>query len=273
MVRTLSANCIVFRLWVLCFAAMAGISADDFKTLDQLRKEAVKNAAEQPQSERGNSELKLTVAAPSAVSCPNPVALDLFRHQIAYQRTEGSDPLRGLAQVHADVWMCGPLTGFYVRESLNGFVPGVRMTYLFAEDGLRGGGTCPVERNWRECVEGFAGVEYAINLVKTCTATIDMHAIPSWEPSPNDERKRQVANELRREIEAKWQGAQEIVIRDFNLQDPQITIYVKMPDGDYFQGCSFHGTREPHCEGWHLFGQAPLSSIRKGIFDRPYRLK
>jgi len=48
---------------------------------------------------------------------------------------------------------------------------------------------------------------------------------------------------------------------------------LKMPDGDYFQGCGFHAMREPHCEGWHLFGQVPVSSIRKWIFEKPYRLK
>ena len=65
-------------------------------------------------------------------------------------------------------------------------------------------------------------------------------ALRSWKPSPNDQAKQRVADELRHEIEAKWPGAQEIVIRDFNLKDNQITTYLKMPDGDYYQGCGFH---------------------------------
>jgi hypothetical protein len=85
--------------------------------------------------------------------------------------------------------------------------------------------------------------------------------------------KRRLADELRAEIETKWQGVQEIVIRDFNLKDNQITMYLKMPDGDYFQGCGFRAMREPHCEGWHLFGQVPVSSLRKWVFEKPYRLK
>jgi hypothetical protein len=86
-----------------------------------------------------------------------------------------------------------------------------------------------------------------------------------WKPSPNDQRKKRIADELRKQIEAHFQAseAQAIVIRDFKLMDNQITIYVKMPDGDYFQGCGFYANREPHCEGRHLFGQAPVSSIRK----------
>jgi hypothetical protein len=145
--------------------------------------------------------------------------------------------------------MRGPITGFYVREQLKGYISNVRMTYLFGEDGLRGGGTCTVEKNWRQCIEGFAGLEHANDLVSTCASNIDTRSIPAWEPSPNDQDKRQAARELRFEIETKWQGAQEIVIRDFNLNDNQITIYLKMPDGDYYQGCGFYARRKPHCEG------------------------
>jgi hypothetical protein len=94
---------------------------------------------------------------------------------------------------------------------------------------------------------------------------LDTRSIPRWEPSPNSQTKHQIGGELRREIEQKWQGVSEIVIRDFNLKDNQITMYLKMPDGDYYQGCAFRATREPHCERWHLFGMAPVSSIRKWI--------
>jgi hypothetical protein len=268
-----STRVVVFWLCTCCFDAAAASAADIFKTLHQLQQEeAIKSPASQTQSGGAESTPRLTVVAPSPVPCPDPAALDFFKYQIAYQRTEQSDPLRGLPFIHADVWMRGPITAFYVTEKLSGFVPSVRMAYVFGEDGLRGGGTCPADQNWKECVQQSTGVEYANNVAQTCTTTIDLRAIPAWKPSPDDSKKRQIADELRREIEAKWRGAQEIVIRDFNLKDNQITIYVKMPDGDYFQGCGFHAMREPHC-GWHLFGMAPLSSIRKWIFDRPYRLK
>jgi hypothetical protein len=257
-------------LWACGLAVTASAQ---FKSLDDIRKEVVKSQAEHPQSESADIGLKPTVVAPTPLRCPDPIALGRFKHQIAYQRTEEFDPLGGLRLIHADVWMRGPVTAFYVQEKLNGVIPSLREAYLFGGDGLRGGGTCPAERNWKECVKQSAGVEYANSPVRICTTTIDMRVIPAWRPSPNDLKKRQIADELRREIEDQWKGAQEIVIRDFNLQDPQITIYLKLPDGDYFQGCGFHATREPHCEGWHLFGHAPVSSIRKRIFEKPYRLK
>jgi len=204
--------------------------------------------------------------------CPSQAALDLFKYQIAYQRTEESDPLRGIRGLHAEVWQRGPLTAFYVRDKLNGFIPNVRDTYLFGKGGRQGGGICPIE-NWRQCVQEFAGLEYVDYVVGTCTFTFDMSTIPAWKPSTNDQTKRRIADELRSEIEARWQGVQEIVIRNFNLKDNQIEMYLKMPDGDCYQGCAFHAMSEPHCEGWHLFGMAPNSSIRKRIFERPYRLR
>lgn len=206
-------------------------------------------------------------------ACPTSAALRFFKHQIAYQRTEEYDPLRGLSVIHADVWMRGPLTGFYVHEQLNGAIATIRDTYIFDENGLRGGGTCPVEKNWRECIEGFAGSEHANDPVSTCVSTIDIRAIAAWRPSPNNHHKQQIATELRLEIENHWEGAEKIVVRDFSLNDNQLTIYIRTKDGEYYQGCDFDSMRSPHCESWHLFGQAPPASIRRWIFELPYELK
>lgn len=215
----------------------------------------------------------LTIPGFAAI-CPNAAAVDFFKHQIAYQRTEESDSLKGLRLIHTDVWVRGSITGFYIREELKEFNnPNLRGTYLFGKDGLQGGGTCNVGEDWRQCIEKFTYGENASEPVATCNTTIDLRRIPAWTPSPDDQKKKRIANEIRKEIEARYENAQEIVIRDFNLMDNQITMYVKMPDGDYFQGCGFYANKEPHCEGWHLFGQAPLSAIRKWIFARPYRLK
>lgn len=206
-------------------------------------------------------------------ACPDQTALDLLKHKIAYQRTEELDPLKGLSVIHVDVWMRGQLTGFYIRDRLRDFIPTVRMSYLYGTDGLQGGGTCPVEKDWRKCIEYSAGVIEAVGPVTTCAMTIDTHSVPRWEASPNNHKKRQIAAELRHEIEQKWQGVQGIVIRDFNTKDDQITMYLQMPDGEYYQGCGLRSLREPHCEGWHLFGQVPASSLKKWILERPYRLK
>jgi len=86
--------------------------------------------------------------------------------------------------------------------------------------------------------------------VRTCAITLDLAAIPTWRPSPNDETKRRIADELRREIEAQWHGVQEIVVRDFNLKDGLIKMYLKLPDGDYYESC-----------GFHAMSQAPLRQL------------
>jgi len=198
----------------------------------------------------------------------------MLKHQIAYQRTQESDPLRGLSVIHADVWTRGPITGFYIRERMHGAVPTIRDTYLFDDqDGLRGGGTCPIEKDWRGCIEGFADPNRTRDKVTTCATTIDLRQIAPWEPSPNDKQKRQIARELRHDIEDQWGEAEKIVVRDFNLKDNEITMYMKTADGDEYHGCSFHPARTPHCDAWHLFGQAPISSIRKWIFAQPYTIK
>ncbi len=147
------------------------------------------------------------------------------------------------------------------------------MAYLFGREGLQAGGTCSASERSTNCIARYAGVDRTNGLVQTCKTTVDLRTIPAWKPSPDSPQKQQLAKALRSEIELRWQGAEEIVIRDFNLRDPQITICIKMPDGDYFQGCSLYITHVPHCEHWHSFGQAPTSDLRKWIFDRPYRLK
>lgn len=268
-------RCLVDRYaWPL--TAAAAPVPEELKTAQQLRREA----AAQIQSGQANPETRdqlkprpIQPAVSTSTNCPNPATLDAFKHQISYERNEQGYPYKGLAKLHVAVWQRGPMTAFYVRDNLKGFAGSVRMADLYINGNLQGGGTCPANENWWECVEGFSDRKYLNYVVGTCTITVDTSAIPPWKPSPDDATKRRIASELRKEIEAEWPDVQEIVIRNFNLKDSQITMYLKMPDGDYFQGCGFHSSGGPHCEGWHMFGQAPLSSIRKWIFAEPYRLK
>lgn len=206
-----------------------------------------------------------------AENCPAPAALDLFKYQIAFEATEEAPTLKGLRVIHTDVWERGAVTAFYIREPLPEFSTPVRMSYLFAEDSMIGGGGCPADQAWTECVEQFTYGKDAGSRVQTCTSTIDIRAIPAWKPSPDSPEKRQVAAELRSEIESKWWGVEQIVIRDFNLRDPEVTMYLKMPDGVYFRGCALQS--HPHCDTEHGFGQASLSGLRKWVFDKSYRLK
>ncbi len=206
--------------------------------------------------------------------CPDPGALDVLKHEVAYQRTEESYPLQGLQVIHANVWQRGNLTAFYIHERPNGFIPTVRVVYSVEDHEAQGLYTCSIEQNWRTCVEQHSDLaETAQEVPRTCTATVDVGNIPAWTPSPDDQTKQHIAGELRDEILAKWRGALEIIVRDFNLKDSQITIYLKMPDGEYIQGCGFRLTRLPYCNGWHSFGNARVSTLKRWILEEPYRLK
>jgi hypothetical protein len=130
-------------------------------------------------------------------ACPDATALQSFRHQIAYERTLESPSFIGLRLIHTDVWVRGPISGFYVHEELRELNnPSIRVTYLFGEDGLQGGGSCTLEKNWRQCIEDFAPAGNAHDPIATCTTTIDLRALPAWSPSPNDQQKKRIANEL-----------------------------------------------------------------------------
>lgn len=274
MKRTLPTRKIV--LWTsACFFCVApGHASDDAQTVKGLVDQILKGQSTSGQYAAATSKPGPPQStAPTPERCPEPTAVDLFEHQIAFERTEEGGTLNGLSVIHANVWERGTTAAFDVREPLPEYATKVRMVYLFDKDGLGDGGGCPAEQDWVECVEKFAGGGAAESVVRTCTTTIDIRAIPAWAPSPDDLVKRRLTDQLRSEIESKWRGVQEIVIRDFNLSDPQITMYLKMPDGESFHGCALHALREPHCDGWHLFGQTPLSSLRKWVFDRPYRLK
>jgi hypothetical protein len=115
-------------LW-LCAFCVSVAAAQTPQSLNQLRKEAAKSQGA-PVPSDGGGRLKLDPlqgADSTPAKCPNPVAFDSFKHQIAYQRTEELDPFKGMTELHADVWQRGPLTAFYVRHKLNGFVASVRM--------------------------------------------------------------------------------------------------------------------------------------------------
>ncbi|HEY1759103.1 MAG TPA: hypothetical protein VGG72_27270 [Bryobacteraceae bacterium] len=225
------------------------------------------------------------VAAPAFAfddrPCPDTPAWELFKYQIVFERAEQSGGnLRRLNLIHIDAWERGGTTGFYVREPLPEFSTDGRMVYLFDKEAMTGGGTCPAAWTWTACVEEqarIAGAAPTASAERTCTATLNIRGLPAWKPSPDSPQKRQVADELRRDIEAEWGRAQEIVVRDFDLRDPDITMYLRFPGeapgGGEFKGCAFHSGRPTVCDGWHLFGQSPLSSLRKWVFAKPYRLK
>jgi hypothetical protein len=205
----------------------------------------------------------LVAGATARAACPDEKALDSFKYQIAYERTEQSRTLKGLSVLHLDVWQRGPQTAFYVREQLKDFAPPQRISYIFDQGENTAGGSCPIEKDWQACVKSF--LEGSSDApAQTCEVVLDARTIPPWTPSSNDVTKRRVVSELRSEIERFWPGTTKVVIRDFNLRDNQITMELTTAEGRHYQGCGFSATKNPHCSGWHLFGQAPLSEIRAG---------
>ena len=264
----MSTRALVFWLSFTFIGLVLCQTSDRMNTLGQIRKNA------EIRSDGSDQLIGPILGADSTPTiCPNPRAIGLLKQQIAYVATEELNPFKGLSALHIDVWQRGPLTAFYIHDKLAEFDPSVRMAYIFGKTGLESGGTCSSGDDWRKCVDGFVNGGYINYVTGTCNITLDANSIPAWKPSPNNEIKRRVAQELRSEIEVQWEGVQEIVVRDFNLNDNQIIMYLKMPDREYYQGCSFHAMNQPHCDGWHLFGQAPISSIRKRVFEKPYRLK
>jgi hypothetical protein len=211
----------------------------------------------------------------TSTQCPNLEALDIFKYRLAYDKRNGLHPVWPLKKLNINIWQCGPSTGFYAtNKAMNS--NSLRMTYIFdLKNGQTAGGTCPAEQNWIECIENWASYigKYSTWPIITCTTTIDLRTLPVWKPSPNDQIKKRVAEELRQEIEARWHGIQEIVLQDFNLRDPGITAYLKMPDGDYFSSFSFNANLKPHLSDESGFGMTPREIIRKEIFSLPYKLK
>ena len=168
------------------------------------------------------------------------------------------------------------------------FAPGDRPVYVYdPPERMRGSLTCPANATCVNCVgdwvrnpQGSSEVvtgdqkpHYRGEAPKepTCEFRLD---IPEWKPSPDDEEKIKVANELSREIRSFVDSdAKAIYIRDFNIHDPDIWAYtITAKNRDDFQGCFFDVRRSLHCYGWHLFGQTPLDRLKKQIMARPYRL-
>jgi hypothetical protein len=97
--------------------------------------------------------------------------------------------------------------------------------------------------------------------------------VPRWEPSLDDPEKRKIAAELVAEFQKfGYADAKQIVIRDLNLDDPEVTARITgSRDDEEFQGCTFVRQTLPHCT-WHLFGQSPRESLRRELMKRPYQI-
>jgi hypothetical protein len=169
------------------------------------------------------------------------------------------------------------------------YEPGIRPIWIFdGSDTVSGpAGNCPLDATWIDCavylsshanepapvVRGDEKFRYpAAKLTPVvCEFVLD---VPKWEPSPDSPEKRRLALELLTELQQfGYKDARAIVIRDFNVNDPDVTAYVMGKDGkEDFQGCSFNAASSPHCWAWHMFGQSPVAGLRQKVMSRPYHL-
>src|SRR5438477_2394566 len=103
--------------------------------------------------------------------CPDPSALETFKHQIAYEMTEELRPFEGLVSMHTDVWMQGPITVFYVRDQARGFAPNERPLYMFNPHGRNGGAICSANDPLQICLQKSLDIKTVETTAQTCTAT------------------------------------------------------------------------------------------------------
>jgi hypothetical protein len=181
----------------------------------------------------------------------------------------------------------------FLRQDTVGtnYVPNARPVWVF--DGNNGfseidGTHCPTDATWVDCVaywrdhskdpphvtseppEAYRYPPTHLN-VWVCKFTLQ---VPKWRPSPNTAEKQRIAGKIAKELlDFGYADATVIYVRDFNLDDPDITAYIKDRKGEVrLQGCRFDYTKVPCCWGWHLFGQSPQSWLRHSVMSLPYRV-
>jgi hypothetical protein len=139
-----------------------------------------------------------------------------------------------------------------------------------------GGFTCADDENWVDCSVEMQQYlrDTAPNTNKPAGPPCDFDLpLPDWKPSPDNDQKRQIAQEVLEQFALGEKGDLRFVyVRDFNLKDLGLDIYFLYKNGQVFvQGCGFNANQHPPCVG-HLYGQAPLEPIIQHIMERPYRL-
>ncbi|MCW5983577.1 MAG: hypothetical protein KIT09_36135 [Bryobacteraceae bacterium] len=159
--------------------------------------------------------------------------------------------------------------------------------FVYDAAGVNHALNCPSDATWVGCVVNWTDNPPRVERVvrgeeeprrpiaskekeHTCEFTLQ---IPAWAPSPDDERKRKIAGEILDEIRTySRKEPSEVYVRDFNLNDPDILIYIiDSPTDDWLLGCTFTAKETPHCR-WHMFGQSPRDVLRDDVMRRPYRL-
>src|SRR5690348_13097903 len=124
-------HCVVTVLCASSVLLGTAYSLDGVKSsVEEIRKRLAQQSGSQADADQ--SEARGDESAESSHrQCPDLAAVDLFKHEIAYERTGEAFLLKGLDVLNIYVWQQGPMTLFYVRNRLDGFLTDVRMTYSF----------------------------------------------------------------------------------------------------------------------------------------------
>ena len=216
---------------------------------------------------------------------PSPVVTRLFakfRYQNGLGHNHPYDERFSLTHIGAR---------YYLRQNTVPihYDPNLRPVSVFEGDAevSAAEGNCPPDPSWIDCAvylstqanapsrvvyDGEKTLKYPPSGVAASECEFVLH-VPRWEPSRDSPEKREMARQILGELRHfGYEDAKKIVIRDFNVQDPDITAYITDQSGRHlFQGCAFSRDLVPHC-GWHMFGQSPLAGLRREVMTRPYVL-
>lgn len=224
------------------------------------------------------SAVSLCAQRPGSCTPPS-AAVAKVRAYLAYQNGRDGSTNKRMVE-HLSVLTIGNRVFLRTSSVPENFVTGSKIVYVYQPTRGLGVMTCP-EDSWVACASEWnrnpdAGGTFADTRQRTASPTgapcdFDLD-VPEWMPSPETPQKKQLAAEILSEIVGNNLKYREVYVRDFNIDDPNIDIYMVNEKGESeFQGCDFDRTQRPHC-GWHMYGMTPRDWLKQNVMERPYRL-
>ena len=223
--------------------------------------------------------LVLFLLSATAGACIPDYAIELLKHELSIQREYHHD--KGQPPHYIVSVVVFPEVTF---AEVQGVPQSLHLRYWFTPDGSRSSFMCRDGEGWKNCATRSyrRSIQYYRSKMprvrafpaQACSLRIPHGAIPEWHPSPDSPEKRRITARVLREIESKWGPSSRVVVRDFNLNDSSISIYLEDRSGNpYVTHCAFRVRQEPMCEGWQGFGQASMDIAKDEIFALPLVLK
>jgi hypothetical protein len=210
----------------------------------------------------------------NAVACTPPTAaVSKLEAYFKYQHGLGSNVE---TQEHFTVFTAGDHVFFRHDNPPSDYEPSSRPVYVYHPTKGIDVANCPTGNEWVKCVGDYLRQDESSSGLKpdstgACEFTLN---VPQWHPSPDSPLKQRLATAILHEaVEfGDFSNPQAIYLRNFNVDDPDILVYVVTQRGaDRFLGCSFDAAASQHCS-WHRFGQTPLPALRQQIMEMPYQV-